>query len=351
MAEALARARHTVYILERHPKPGQETTSRNSEVVHAGLYYPPGSLKAQLCVQGRELLADFCQRHAVDVRWTGKLIVATCAEEEPELQTIADRAVANGARALHLLTAAQVRRRAPQVRATQALWSAGTGIVDAHGLVTKLRGMAEKAGAAMLLRHAAVGAERSTAGDWHLQVAQPDGSLELLTVDVVVNAAGLWADAVARWVCDDADLPRHTLVKGNYFDIAGPAPADTLVYPVPAKHLVGLGTHLTLDLAGRARLGPDIEPAQHRDDYKVDGQRAQTFWQAAVRFLPGLQLAQLHPGYAGIRPKLATAGFADFYIAHEVQRGLPGWINLLGIESPGLTASLAIGQMVAAQIP
>lgn len=345
VAEALSRAGHTVWVLEKNERVGEETSARNSEVIHAGIYYPAGSLKAALCVEGRARLVDFCQRHDVPWRATGKLIVATADDELPALSAIQDKAVRNGTEPLLPVDAMDLRGRWPGVRAVAALFSTGTGIVDSHALMVRLRGLAEKQGATMLLRHALVAAVHGSDG-WTLTVDQPDGLQTALHVDAVVNAAGLWADRVARVALPDANLPEHTLVKGNYFDIVGPSPATTLVYPVPSPSLLGLGTHLTIDLAGNGRLGPDVEPALDRHDYAVDPQRQGAFLSAAQRFLPDLTAASLRPAYAGIRPKLAVDHVADFYIREESARGAPGWVNLLGVESPGLTASLAIAAHV-----
>lgn len=347
VAEACSASAATVTVLEAGDRIGTGISSRNSEVIHAGLYYPTGSLKASLCVEGRERLAAFCAHHGVDHRWTGKLIVATADDELPGLDRIRMQAEANGARPLLPLSAAEVRSRCPNVRGVAGLWSTGTGIVDSHGLMARLRGLTERRDGLVLCRHRVVAASRGGNG-WLLRVQQPDGTVAELQTDVVVNAAGLYADAVARMVCADADLPRQIPVKGSYFDIAGAPPAQTLVYPVPSPTLTGLGTHLTLDLAGRARLGPDVQAARDLDDFAVEADRAATFHQSAARFLPGLRLDQLQPAYAGIRPKLATDRVADFYVRHEAERGLPGWINLIGIESPGLTASLALAQRVVA---
>ncbi len=346
VAEAMTGRGAEVTVLEAADRIGTGVSSRNSEVVHAGLYYPTGSLKATLCVEGRERLAAFCEQHGVDHRWTGKVLVATAADEVPALERIGAQAEANGARPLVSMSRHDLLQRCPTVRAVAALWSTGTGIVDSHGLMTRLRLLTERRGGVVLCRHGLVGATLRTNG-WRLEIRQPDGSLAALDADIVVNAAGLQADEVARLVCQDADLPRHIAVKGSYFDVVGPPPADTLVYPVPSPTLTGLGTHLTIDLAGRARLGPDVQMGRASDDFAVDGSRAALFHQAASRFLPELRLDQLQPAYAGIRPKLATDRVADFYVRHEVDRGLPGWVNLLGIESPGLTASLALAQRVA----
>ncbi|MBM4344640.1 MAG: NAD(P)/FAD-dependent oxidoreductase [Deltaproteobacteria bacterium] len=346
VTEALAARGATVTTLEAADRIGEGISSRNSEVIHAGIYYPAGSLKATLCVDGRERLATFCARHRIAHRWTGKVLVATADDELPALEQLAKQAKANGSRPLVPMDASEVCARWPAVRGVAALWSTGTGIVDGHAFMARLRVQAERKGAAVLCRHRWLGATRRSDG-WQVTVRQPDGSLTCAMADLVINAAGLYADVVARTVCADADLPRHVPIKGSYFDIAAPAPADTLVYPVPSLALTGLGTHLTVDLAGRARLGPDVEPATSVEDFAVDPTRAVLFHRAAMRFLPGLRLDQLRPAYAGVRPKLAIDRVADFYIRHEQERGLPGWVNLLGIESPGLTAALAIGHHVA----
>ena len=354
IAERLQRPGRDVIVLERHAAIGTETSSRNSEVIHAGLYYPPGSLKATTCVEGRERLIAFCERHRVPWRATGKLIVATEAAEIAELDRIARRATENGAVALAALTAAEVKARAPRVHAVAALWSSGTGIVDSHVLMQRLRACAEHAGATVLCRHSVDAAEKAPHG-WTLTVTDPSGTRALLPCAFVVNSAGLRAGLVARLATPDAaDLPHIVPVKGSYFAIAGLPPADTLVYPVPHPGLVGLGAHLTLDLAGRARLGPDIEVLSEAAleggasaACGVDPARRQSFFDAARRFLPDLRLDDLHPDYAGVRPKLAADRFADFYLAEESARGAPGWVNLLGIESPGLTAALALADRTA----
>lgn len=347
VAHRLARTGSEVWLIERHDRTGTETSSRNSEVIHAGLYYAPGTDKAALCVQGRAQLAHLIARGHVHGRWTGKLIVAVDDSEIGELAKIAARAVANGAEPLVAMTAADIAKRCPHVSGVAGLWSTGTGVVDAHSLMAWLRRRAERDGAEVLLRHSVCGARQKTQG-WQLDVLQPDGAQVGIDCDAVVNAAGLTADRVAQWAVADVTLPQHILVKGSYFDIMGAQPADTLVYPVPAPHLVGLGTHVTVDLAGQCRLGPDVQPATGTGDYAVDPSRADSFFRAAIRFLPALRPEQLRPSYAGIRPKLATDRAADFYIAEESARGAQGWVNLLGIESPGLTASLAVADKVAA---
>ncbi len=345
-AAHLAQDGAQVVVLERASSLGAQTSARNSGVVHAGLYYPTGSAKARLCVTGRAHLTQLIESGQVNGRMVGKLIVAIDEAQRPGLQRLAEQARANGSPPLHEWSQARVREFAPRVQAVAALWSPGTGIVDPHSLLAWYKRQAQARGAEVLVRHSVVAAElRGSA--WQLQVRQADGALTGLECDAVVNAAGLQADRVARLGCAAPDLPQHRFVKGNYFDLLGPPPAPCLVYPLPMAHLLGLGTHLTLDLGGRARLGPDTQLATSDDDHAVDPARSEQFFSAASPFLAGLRPEQLRPGFAGIRPKLATDRAADFYIQEESARGAPGWVNLLGIESPGLTASWAIGAAVA----
>ncbi len=345
VADALSQRGHVVWVLEKNAQIGEETSSRNSEVVHAGLYYPPDSLKARLCVEGRARLLAFCVREGVAHRTCGKLLVAAETVEMAALDALDGRARANGAEPLVSLSGAEIHRRWPELRAVAGLLSPGTAIIDSHGLMARLRQRAEAAGTHVLLRHRVQAVTRTA--DWNLTVAQPNGEDTGLQVDKVVNAAGLWADAVATLPGHDPLLPKQVLVKGSYFRVSGPPPADVLVYPVPSPALVGLGTHLTLDLNGNARLGPDVEPARDRHDYTVDVARLQQFLDAARRFWPNLTADRLHPAYAGIRPKLVGDGVQDFLIREGSLHGRPGWVDLLGIESPGLTASLAIGAEIA----
>ena len=347
VAQALARRGSEVVVCERRSGIAQETSSRNSGVLHAGLYYPEGSQKAVLCVEGRERLARFLPEHGVEHRWVGKLIVACEATELPELERIHARAQACGAVPLVAWSQADIVRRFPAVRAIAGLWSAGTGIVDAHGLAERLKHIAQAHDAMVLCGRTVVAAEQNgNALRLGIQAADAQ-ALEWLETDAVVNAAGLGADVVAQLPGTNPNLPQQRWVKGNWFALRGPAPVDALVYPVPAPHLLGLGTHLTVDLAGRARLGPDTEPVTDPSDLQVDPARAEAFARAAQRFLPQLKAEDLHPDQAGIRPKLALDRFADFHIARRAELPLP-WIDLLGIESPGLTACLAIAERVAA---
>lgn len=341
VARALAMAGREVVVIERERAPGQHTSSRNSEVIHAGLYYPTGSLKARLCVQGRRALLDYCKDRGIAHRLLGKLVVATCDAERPALRRLADRALANGVHDVARLDAAEVHALEPHLHAVEALWSPGTGIVDAHGLMRALLADAEAHGAVLAVGTAF---ERARVEPDGLRVWAGDAELRCATL---VNAAGLHATAVAHAIdgLPPAHVPACHLLKGSYFALAGPAPCTHLVYPVP--DLATLGIHVTLDLAGGVRLGPDHQWVD-RIDYAVDPARAPAFARAVSAYLPTLDPTALRPDTAGIRPKLHGPGKppADFAIAGPADHGVPGLCCLYGIESPGLTACLAIADEV-----
>lgn len=351
-AAELARRGRWVIVLERQDTYGTGTSSRNSEVIHAGIYYEPGSLKARLCVEGRDRLYDYLGRRDLPHRRCGKLIVATEAAEIPQLEAIAARARQNGVEDLEWLDATGIRALEPGVRAVAALRSPSTGILDVHAFMDALARDVGEAGGDFLFRATLLGAEPAYDG-WRLRIRDASGAEEEIEAAGVVNSAGLYADDVARLVlpAEQADALRQDWVKGNYFSIRPGAAvhASQLLYPCPHPELRGLGVHLTLDLAGDQRLGPDVEMLDARvEDYSVDDRRRHEFFAAAKRYLPGLELDDLAPGYAGLRPqRIVTGGFRDFYISNEEARGLEGWINLIGIESPGLTCALAIGRYVA----
>ncbi|HBL18230.1 MAG TPA: FAD-dependent oxidoreductase [Elusimicrobia bacterium] len=344
-AARLARPDRSVVVLESHARHGVETSSRNSEVIHAGLYYPPGSLKSLLCHEGRRRLYALAGEAGIFVRKTGKLVVAADPSEEPALERLRRGAEAAGAEGLRLLDGAETRRLVPGLRAAAALWSPETGILDSEELMRHLLGKATDAGAIFLFGSPLTAVERRPEG-WVLTFG-PSG--ERLCAPVVVNAAGLHSDRVAELAgigIDEAGYRLHWC-KGCYFRCRRPIPLPHLVYPVPEAH--GLGVHLTPDREGRVRLGPD-SAFVHSLDYDVDPALRASFHAAASRYWPGLAPEDLDPDTAGIRPKLSgpEGGFRDFVIAEESARGLPGWINLIGIESPGLTAALAIAERVAA---
>lgn len=350
VAAAVARGGRSVFVLERHDAIGRGTTSRSSGVIHAGLYYPPGSMKARLCVRGRELLYARCAERRIPHRQLGKLVVATDEMERATLEALFATGTANGAPGLALVDGAEVARLEPAVRALAALQSPETGIVDPEALALDLAAEAEANGARLVLAASLEGASLRGEG-WRLDVARPDGSRETIECGAMVNAAGLGAARVAALAGLDlaAQGERLHLCKGDYCALAPGAPLrlSRLVYPVPAG--AGLGVHATLDLGGRLRFGPDAEYVA-TERYDVDPAKAERFAASAQRWLPSLEAGWLAPDYAGIRPKLAGPGegFRDFVIREESAAGLPGLVTLLGIESPGLTASLAIGDEVAA---
>ncbi|HVP31430.1 MAG TPA: NAD(P)/FAD-dependent oxidoreductase [Myxococcota bacterium] len=349
-AAALARDGHEVVVLERHGAIARETTSRNSGVIHAGLYYPPGSAKAELCRRGRELLYERCAAHRIPHRRIGKLVVATRDGEVETLERLRRTGSENGAPGLELIGGAAVARLEPQVRAEAALCSPATGIVDPEALALDFAAEAEACGAELAFEAELVGIDPSGSG-FALAARRRGGALDTIACAGVVNAAGLGAPRVASLAGLDLAARGERLhpCKGDYFAVAPGAPIrlSRLVYPVPGE--AGLGIHATLDLAGRLRLGPDAEYVDE-ERYDVDPGKAPRFADSARRWLPTLEARWLAPDSAGIRPKLAGPGegFRDFVIREESAAGRPGFVNLVGIESPGLTAAPAIGERVAA---
>ncbi len=349
VARALARAGQEVVVTERHDAIGTEASARNSEVIHAGIYYPAGSLRARLCTAGRDALYQFCTAYGVDHRRTGKLIVAAEDADLPVLDAIARAGAANGVADLQRLDARATQVRAPSLRTAGAVWSPSTGIVDSHGLMLALRGDAEAHGATFALR-SPVTAIRPQGDGYRIAMADGGDGYEI-DARRVVNAAGLGAAEVASATegLHARHVPRHHIAKGSYFTLTGRSPFDTLVYPIPAAG--GLGIHLTLDLGGQARFGPDVEWTDHVD-YAVDPARAASFYRAIRRYWPGLPDGALVPAYSGFRPRIAGPGepAADFVIQDADTHGLEGLVNLFGIESPGLTSALAIAAEVGGRL-
>jgi len=342
-ARALALAGREVLLLDAAEGIGTGTSSRNSEVVHAGIYYPPGSLKARFCVAGRGMLYAYCDAKGVPYARLGKLIVAAEAAELPKLAAIQAQAAANGV-ALLAMDGPDARAMEPALRCEGALHSPETGVVDSHALMLAFLGDAEAAGAFAAF-HAPIEAGAVEGGHIRLDVGGTEAAV--LECRAVVNAAGLHAPALARSIAGvpPASVPPAYLCKGNYYSLQGRAPFSRLIYPVPEA--AGLGVHLTLDLGGQARFGPDTEWVDH-EDYDVDIGRADVFYGAIRRYWPALPDGALAPGYAGIRPKISGPGepAADFMISGPAQHGIDGLVNLFGIESPGLTASMAIAEHV-----
>jgi len=345
LARELAARGLEVVVLEAEERIGTGISSRNSEVIHSGIYYPTGSLKARLCVQGQRALYAYCQAHGVDHRRCGKLIVATDDSQVEALRQLRARAEANGVVDLEWLEPEEARRLEPRIRCVAALLSPSTGIVDSHGLMRALRVEAEAAGAAVVLRSPVQGGRRTPQG---LEVVVGGDEPMTLVAGRVFNGAGLGAQAVARSFegIPPGVVPPLHLAKGNYYGLSGAAPFSRLVYPVPAHD--GLGVHLTLDLGGQARFGPDVEWVEV-EDYRVDPLRAEGFYAEVRKYWPDLPDGALQPAYAGIRPKLHGPGEAvpDFLIQREDAHGVPGLVNLFGIESPGLTACLALAEEAA----
>lgn len=347
-ARALALKGQSVIVLESGDHWGEGTSSRNSEVIHAGLYYPPDSLKATQCIAGRGALYDYCRARAIPHRNTGKWIIATSPDQSAALEAIIERA----RRCDVPLQQADGKRLAsaiPGITACHGLFSPTTGIVDSHSLMLALLGDLEEAGGTLVCRSPVLSVE--TTGDRHRFNVGGDMPCQL-EASRVVNAAGL--DAIGlldRWHgFPEACRPPQYFARGCYFSYSGAHPFSTLIYPVPEPG--GLGIHLTLDMAGQARFGPDVEWLDGID-YRVDDSRREGFAESIRRWWPALDARRLHPAYAGIRPKLggADSGFHDFLIQDETVHGLPGVVHMLGIESPGLTASLALAETVAERLP
>ncbi|PMZ69295.1 NAD(P)/FAD-dependent oxidoreductase [Pseudomonas sp. FW305-70] len=342
VARALAMSGRDVLVVEAGTGIGAGISSRNSEVIHAGIYYPGGSLKARLCVAGKQRLYTYCDEHGVDYRRVGKLIVATDEQQQAALQRLLQQGRVNGVDDLQWLDGPQARELEPALSCVAALWSPSTGIVDSHGLMLALQGDAERCGATLALHTPLLSALCIDQGfELHMGGSQP----MTLRCREVINCAGLSAPQVARTIVGlpEQCVPQAHLCKGSYFSFSGRAPFRHLVYPAPES--AGLGVHMTLDLGGQARFGPDVEWVEHID-YRVEPRRAEGFYQAIRRYWPGLPDNSLQPAYSGIRPKISgpTEPAADFLVSGCAEHGVPGLVNLFGIESPGLTSCLALAR-------
>lgn len=353
VGRALAQAGHETIVVEAADGIGQGVSSRNSEVIHAGLYYPPGSQKARVCVRGKALLYAFCASHGVPHRACGKLVVATATEQHAALQALAERAAANGV-PVQMLEARQAHEMEPQLACTAALWSPSTGIVDSHALMLALQGDMESAGAWLALQSRVQQVSFHPGRPARARVVSPAGDFEIEAASVV-NAAGLHACTLARRFegLDAAHVPQPHYAKGSYFTLPGRPPFSRLIYPAPVD--AWLGVHVTLDLGGQVKFGPDLEWLDVADehgpdtiDYAVDPARAAPFEAAIRRYWPALPAGALQPGYSGVRPKIHGPQQAapDFRIDGPRLHGVAGLVNLFGIESPGLTSSMAIAEEV-----
>jgi L-2-hydroxyglutarate oxidase LhgO len=347
IAREFALAGREVIVLESNARIGEGISARSSEIVHAGIYYPTRSLKAELCTLGRDLLYAYCERKGVPYRRCGKLIVATGTDQRDRLGALEAQALANGVDDIECWPAEKVRQHEPQLRCAAALWSPATGIVDSHALMIAMQGDIEAAGGAVAVLSVFAGARPQA--DGILIDVRAGTETSSLKTGTLINSAGLNASAVARSVDGLAreHVPETRLAKGHYFVLQGKNPFRHLVYPLPEPG--GLGVHVTLDLDGRARFGPDVEWVDSVD-YRVDASRAGAFHTSIRSYWPAIPNDALVPGYAGIRPKIAGPGDppADFLISAPRMHGVPGLVNLFGIESPGLTAALAIARHVRA---
>jgi L-2-hydroxyglutarate oxidase LhgO len=347
VARALALSGREVLVLEAGLGIGTGTSSRNSEVIHAGIYYPAGSLKARLCVEGKELLYAYCEARGIAYRRCGKLLVATSESQVGQLQGIIGKAQANGVNDLVLLPSQEAQQMEPELACFAAIYSPSTGILDSHAFMLALQGDVENAGGNLVFRTEVAHLCCRASG---IEVTTTDGTL--LRAKTVVNAAGLQAVALAGKIAgfDPSKLPSAYFCKGNYFTLAGRSPFSRLIYPVPQA--AGLGVHLTLDMGGQAKFGPDVEWVASPDDLTVNAARGRAFYAEVRKYWPDLKDGALVPGYCGIRPKINAPHEAarDFMIQGPSEHGLPGLVNLFGIESPGLTSAMAIGNYVLDQL-
>jgi L-2-hydroxyglutarate oxidase LhgO len=348
-ARRLALAGLETLVLEAADAIGTGTSSRNSEVIHAALYYPTGSIKAKACLAGKHLLYRYCDARGVKTVNCGKLMVATAESQLPKLQAIWDQAHANGVEGLSWKSADEIRALEPEVAAIRGFFSASTGIVDSHGFMLALQGDLENAGGMVAFETPVAAAEVTPDG---ILIETGGADAASVSARIVVNAAGHFAPKfLTRLAGFPAEhVPRQWYAKGNYFSLVGRQPFSRLVYPMPDA--AGLGVHATVDLQGRCRFGPDVEWVGSEDDLVVDPRRADQFYAAIRAYWPGLPDNALQPDYAGIRPKLhdATTPMPDFRIDGPGTHGVAGLVNLLGIESPGLTASLALADLVAERL-
>jgi L-2-hydroxyglutarate oxidase LhgO len=342
IASELADNKKNIFILEKNKTHGMEISSRNSEVIHAGIYYPPNSLKALLCVEGRELLYELCLKNDIPHKKVGKLIIATKKEEVMSIEHLKDKALQNGVSSVSILTEKETARIEPNIKALGALYCPVTGIINAHALMDYYLNKATMKGADIVYQTEVVGIERLEAG-YKINTLNGGQDSFNFTSERVINAAGLQSDKIAAMIGKDYIL--H-YCKGDYFSLNNikKGVVQRLIYPVPEEKHVGLGVHLTLDLSGRMKLGPDATYIERQEDYKVDVTKRENFYESAIKFLPFIRKENIVPDMSGIRPKLQGDGesFRDFVISEDSS----GFINLVGIESPGLTAAPAISRYV-----
>jgi L-2-hydroxyglutarate oxidase LhgO len=350
IAESLTESYKNVFLVEKHNTFGQETSSRNSEVIHAGIYYEKNSLKSKFCLEGKGLLYDYCKRYNIPYKNCGKLIVATTEEEISLIKNIADNASRNGLSDLIILEKQEIKELEPEINALKALFSPSTGIVDSHALMKQYEINTTNNGGRLAYGCEVTSIEKINKG-YLITVIDSDKKNFSFTSEIVINSAGLTADKISEMAGIKDNNLKIYFCKGEYFRIKPPKNklVSRLIYPVPHKNLEGVGIHITIDIAGGVKLGPDVTYLESNIyDYKLTPSKHSAFFESSKRYLPFLEYDDIFPEMAGIRPKIQKPGDPqkDFYIAEESKRGYPGFVNLIGMESPGLTSSIAIAKYV-----
>jgi L-2-hydroxyglutarate oxidase LhgO len=350
IAEKVSEGHNNVFVIEKHLSFGQETSSRNSEVIHAGIYYTKGSLKARLCVEGKWLLYDYCEKYNIPYNNCGKLIVATTKEEIAIIEGIWQNAIKNGVNDILFLNREQIFELQPDIFALKALFSPSTGIVDSHSLMKQYETNTINNGGQVVYGSEVTGISKINKG-YRITLFDSDKRDYSFTTRILINSAGLTSDKVSEMVGLTDDNLKILFCKGEYFRINPPKNRliKRLIYPVPHQNMEGIGIHVTMDMGGGVKLGPDVKYLESNIyDYKLTASKQEAFFKSAKKFLPFLEYDDLAPEMAGIRPKIQKPGepLRDFYIMEETKRGYPGFINLIGIESPGLTSSISIAKYV-----
>ena len=350
IAEEISKGNKNVFLLEKHHTFGQETSSRNSEVIHAGIYYTKNSLKSKLCLEGKRLLYEYCKKYDVPYKNCGKLIVATSEEEISIIEGIRQTAIQNGVDDLQVLGWEQISELEPNIFAVKALFSPSTGIIDSHSLMKQYETNAINNGCQIVYGSEVTGIERIKGG-YRVSLLDSDNKDYSFTSWIIINSAGLTSDKISGMVGIEDDNLKILFCKGEYFKLNPPKNKliNRLIYPVPHQNMEGIGIHVTIDMGGGVKLGPDVKYLESNIyDYKVTASKQDAFFNSARKFLPFLEFDDLAPEMAGIRPKIQKPGepLRDFYIAEESEKGCKGFINLIGMESPGLTSSIAIAKYV-----
>jgi L-2-hydroxyglutarate oxidase LhgO len=349
IAEKISENYGNLFVIEKHLTFGQETSSRNSEVIHAGIYYPEGSLKARLCVEGKSLLYDYCKKYEIPYKNCGKLIVATTNEEIGVIKGIKETASRNGVD-LELIDGEKIRELEPNIFAFEALYSPSTGIIDTHSLMKRFETNTRNNGGEIVYGSEVTGIRKLDKG-YEITLLDTDKNPYSFSTGIIINSAGLASDKVAEMAGISDEALRIHFCKGEYFRVIPPKNhlVNRLVYPVPHPNMEGIGIHVTIDMAGGVKLGPDVKFLDSNVyDYKTTPSKQESFWRSARKFLPFLEFVDIAPDMAGIRPKTQRKGdpARDFYIMEESERGFKGLINLIGMESPGLTSCIAIAKYV-----